>query len=222
MNYNRIYYELIDKARNRKIDDLEYYESHHIIPKCMKGSNKPENLVNLTAREHFIAHWLLHKNNPKNFSLLAAWNSFNRDNRGLRIKSHLYEYCRIKWIKELKGRKITHPDWWKNWTKSSVGTKWMNKNSKNFRAKQNEIEKLLDEGWVFGRITFERKPHSESHKEKIRNKVQERINDGWISPLKGRPQKKNVICPHCNKIGGGSQMARWHFNNCKVLVNQKT
>jgi hypothetical protein len=36
-----------------------YYEKHHILPRSMGGDNSKENLVNLTAREHFLAHWLL-------------------------------------------------------------------------------------------------------------------------------------------------------------------
>ena len=27
--------------------------------------------------------------------------------------------------------------------------------------------------------------------------------------------KKRIMCPHCNKIGGNSNMKRYHFNNCK-------
>lgn len=42
-----------------------YFEGHHIIPKSKGGtgnSNRPKNnpnIVLLTAREHFLAHWLL-------------------------------------------------------------------------------------------------------------------------------------------------------------------
>jgi group I intron endonuclease len=32
--------------------------------------------------------------------------------------------------------------------------------------------------------------------------------------LSGKPQKK-VECPYCNKVGGSSNMTRYHFNNCK-------
>ena len=38
---------------------LGYFEEHHILPKSLNGTDRPENLVNLTAREHFIAHALL-------------------------------------------------------------------------------------------------------------------------------------------------------------------
>jgi hypothetical protein len=39
----------------------EYTERHHVIPRCLGGSNKRENLVDLTFREHFLVHWLLIK-----------------------------------------------------------------------------------------------------------------------------------------------------------------
>lgn len=37
----------------------EHYEIHHIFPKSMGGTNDKDNLILLTAREHYIAHWIL-------------------------------------------------------------------------------------------------------------------------------------------------------------------
>lgn len=50
-----------------------YHERHHIVPKCMGGSNEKENLIDLFAREHFIAHKLLAQENPDNDKLTYAW-----------------------------------------------------------------------------------------------------------------------------------------------------
>lgn len=63
MNYAAIYESLVDNAKlqERKKCDGAYFERHHIIPRCFGGSNKSNNLVSLTAREHFIAHHLLVK-----------------------------------------------------------------------------------------------------------------------------------------------------------------
>ena len=41
------------------VPDGEYKERHHIVPKCMGGSDDEENLVDLLLREHIIAHKLL-------------------------------------------------------------------------------------------------------------------------------------------------------------------
>lgn len=57
--YTKCYYQLVDRANNRLHDPNQYYETHHVIPRCMGGSNAKSNLVKFTAREHYIAHMLL-------------------------------------------------------------------------------------------------------------------------------------------------------------------
>ena len=59
MNYQKIYEELINSRKDRILDG--YTEKHHIIPKSLGGSNCADNMIQLTAREHFVAHWLLWK-----------------------------------------------------------------------------------------------------------------------------------------------------------------
>ena len=56
--YTRWYYAIIIAAQsqNRKKNNGVYYENHHILPKSLGGDNSKDNLVNLTAREHFICH----------------------------------------------------------------------------------------------------------------------------------------------------------------------
>ncbi len=60
--YINWYTAITDKAKNRQL--YGYSESHHIIPRSLGGQDTPDNLVNLTAREHFICHWLLTKIYP--------------------------------------------------------------------------------------------------------------------------------------------------------------
>ena len=57
MNYQKVYNEIIERAKSRTLEG--YKENHHILPKCMGGGDEPENIVELTAREHFIVHKLL-------------------------------------------------------------------------------------------------------------------------------------------------------------------
>lgn len=52
-------------------DDI-YHEYHHIIPKCIGGTDASNNLISLTPKEHFIAHKLLVEENPNNVSLMGA------------------------------------------------------------------------------------------------------------------------------------------------------
>lgn len=58
--YTKWYYKLINNVQQRA-SFKGYGEEHHIIPKSLGGSNKPINLVKLTAKEHFIVHHLLTK-----------------------------------------------------------------------------------------------------------------------------------------------------------------
>jgi hypothetical protein len=59
--YTKIYFQIITKAQSetRFKSKENYFERHHIIPKSFGGSNKKNNLVLLTAKEHFICHLLL-------------------------------------------------------------------------------------------------------------------------------------------------------------------
>ena len=66
MNYQKIYDVIIQKSKSKNRKKLKknqelyvYYENHHILPKCLGGTNDSENLVLLTAKEHYICHKLL-------------------------------------------------------------------------------------------------------------------------------------------------------------------
>jgi len=55
------YNEFIVNRKYRIIPKNVYTEIHHIIPKCYGGDKSKENMIVLTAREHFIAHLILWK-----------------------------------------------------------------------------------------------------------------------------------------------------------------
>ncbi len=61
MNYNRIYEELIADRLANPPGEGEYVEWHHIVPRCLGGTDEPSNLVKLTPEDHFFAHLLLAK-----------------------------------------------------------------------------------------------------------------------------------------------------------------
>ena len=98
MNYQRIYNEMIQNAKQRNITG--YTETHHILPKSMGGSDDENNLVRLTAREHYIAHWLLTKFVPEenrrsmNYALWLMSQDKSSSAKGYRITSRQFEYNR--------------------------------------------------------------------------------------------------------------------------------
>jgi len=57
--YERWYQELIETRKGRHIPEDVYSESHHIVPRCLGGSDDSINRIDLFPKEHFIAHLLL-------------------------------------------------------------------------------------------------------------------------------------------------------------------
>lgn len=78
--------ESISLKGDRNID--EYTELHHIKPRCMGGTDSEDNLVRLTLREHFIAHWILWKAYPNHLGIASAFLQMNNKNPKLVYKSH--------------------------------------------------------------------------------------------------------------------------------------
>lgn len=98
MNYQKVHDLIIERAKTRVLVNGTYIENHHIIPKCMGGSNDKQNLVPLTGREHFIVHWLLHRIYPENHKLGVAFfrsSKVNHVDRQFTPSSRAYEEARI-------------------------------------------------------------------------------------------------------------------------------
>ena len=69
------YIDNIISSRGRFINNKNLYkERHHIIPKCCGGSNEEYNLIDLFPEEHYVAHYLLAKENPDNYKMAFALN----------------------------------------------------------------------------------------------------------------------------------------------------
>jgi hypothetical protein len=90
--YNNWYYSIIKKARNREIQG--YTEKHHIVPKSIGGINSSDNIVRLTAREHFICHVLLTKMTlgKERTKMLHAVGKFIQSTRFQKRKLNSREY----------------------------------------------------------------------------------------------------------------------------------
>jgi len=71
MDYQRIYNLIVDRARKRVLP--VYTEKHHVLPKCMGGSNEKGNIVAVTAKEHYLCHRLLCEIYPENKPLKKAY-----------------------------------------------------------------------------------------------------------------------------------------------------
>jgi len=111
--YENWYHAITERARTRKLDT--YTERHHIQPRSLGGSDDKDNLVELTAREHFICHWLLtkmHTGEAKS-KMIYALNGMKRGNEftqryETKITARVYENLKKEFSKvhseTMKGR----------------------------------------------------------------------------------------------------------------------
>jgi hypothetical protein len=92
MNYKKHYDVLIERARFRELDG--YKEKHHIVPCCMGGADDNDNLVDLTAEEHFVAHQLLVKMHPEELGLVFACHRMTHANETVVRNNKMYSWLR--------------------------------------------------------------------------------------------------------------------------------
>jgi len=106
MNYNKIYLSIINNAKKENRDRKEkYYEKHHILPKCIGGSDSLDNLIYLTPKEHFLCHRLLCEIYPNELKLkFALW--YMSNNKKYIISSRIYEKIRKNISNEISGKTI--------------------------------------------------------------------------------------------------------------------
>lgn len=103
--WKRHYDLLIEKAKNTNYGD-SYTEQHHIVPKCLGGSNSKNNIVRLSAREHYVAHQLLAKIYPQHPGLISACIIMCTDKDGNRINNKTYSWLRTKLAETMRNLRL--------------------------------------------------------------------------------------------------------------------
>lgn len=150
MNYERIYNEIIKRSKNRIL--VEYKERHHILPKSLGGLDDKTNIAVLTAREHFLCHWLLcrmHKDNKNAYpKMVKAFNMMLRargatHNRYVPGYSRIYETMR-KELSIVSKENIGERN-------SQHGTMWVH-NREIKQSKKVISGAVLEDGWELGRV----------------------------------------------------------------------
>lgn len=104
--YTKWYNDIINRSKSRVFTNKIYIENHHIIPRALNGNNSNENTARLTAREHFICHWLLTKMTTGTakqkmcgaFMMLSVSNK-TQHRYTKKINSKMYENYRIEFSK---------------------------------------------------------------------------------------------------------------------------
>lgn len=150
------------QKRISNIDYGEYGEHHHITPRSLGGTDEDENVVKLTAREHFICHWLLVKMYKKGSierkkMLCAFWKMKQSPTKSQKryLNSRAYEKLRIEFSNTMK-------DFQSNEKNSQFGKKWFT----NYETGESHsfLEKPNDK-WLEGRNLF----HGQTSELRIKN-----------------------------------------------------
>lgn len=156
------YKDFIDniiKTRGRFSCGEEYHERHHIVPKCMGGTNSEGNLIDLFAREHFIAHKLLANENPDNLSLVRAYSmmAFPKTNvhKRYELSPEEYEEARKAVSIALKGKSLSEEA--KNKLREYAIQRWSSE----------EARKEISERQMGENNSFYGKHHTDETREKM-------------------------------------------------------
>jgi len=191
--YTKWYYNIIDRAKSRVLAKEIYIEKHHIIPRSLGGTNDSKNLVELTAKEHFICHLLLSKmteGQNQNKMIHALWCMSMLTNRQKKYKIKSQTYSILKEKLSLVKRAQTP------WNKGLIGKYTQSEESNQKRSETMKGRTSPNKGKYGELNSFYGKQHSEKTIEQIKEKTKGRVpwNKGkrgcqvaWNKGLRTKP-----------------------------------
>jgi hypothetical protein len=217
--YTSRYYLIIENAKVRFWDG--YTETHHIIPRCLGGSDDKTNLIELNGHEHLVCHLLLRKMLPEgqnNGVIAAAWRMVNmEDENGNRHKVTGRVYAKLKeefakahsvtmkgrtpWN---KGYKETRPEVLKNIQKAALARPEQSKESRELQASKTRGQKRTDEqraNLSRGQTGIKKGPMKQEHRDKRSKKLKGiKKADSVVENMKKRVQERLAEGSHPTKI----------------------
>lgn len=234
--YTGWYYSIINQARGRNLSPEKYYEKHHIIPKSLGGSNRKENIVPLTAREHFVCHLLLIRmtTGTDKAKMVNAALRLATDKKDRKVTSRCYEYIkkiRVQYLRESTRGENNHFYGRKH---SDETRKKMSESRKKWSYTEEHLAKFRGRvGPMTGKTHNEetrkklsiagknRNPSEETKKKTSETMLAKNIRRSDETKEKMRKAKIGIkhpskACPHCGKFVTVGMFARWHGENCKV------
>jgi hypothetical protein len=148
MDYRKIYNNIVRRGQNRILEG--YTEKHHIVPRCLGGTDDADNLVSLTPEEHYLCHLLLVKIYPNNISLVKAAMFMTASNNYIKRNNKVYGWLKREYSNSIKGtgnpnhngqarKKYIEKHGVPKVSKEYVTIEWKDKISKRMQGKKNPI-----------------------------------------------------------------------------------
>jgi hypothetical protein len=241
--YKKWYNQITNNAKNRVLDT--YTESHHIIPRSLGGEDTADNLVNLTAREHFICHWLLTKftEGQDRYKMLNALRMMRAENPNqqrysTQITSRVYENLKQDYSEWQRQRVLGENNPMYGRTHTDEARRAISEKNKGKKLTKEQILKQIQAQTGRKRDPFSdewKQKMSEAHKGEKNHRygveVSEETRAKIGAKLKGRKQteeekarrgaankgkvREKKLCTHCNQPVAVNGYARWHGDNCR-------
>jgi hypothetical protein len=225
MNYQKVYNQLVERAKTRTKPDC-YTEIHHIIPRCLGGSDDSGNLVTLTAREHFICHWLLSRIYPEHRGLAYAFNMMCNVKLDVRYipSSIAYSEARERFSILRKGL-ITSEETCKKISKTLSGRKLTKEHSNNKKLAQTGLKRSEEIKNKFSEIqkqmSIDRPDIAEKRGLKLRGKKRTEEQKTYISQRTKEAIALKPISKETRKKISESQKGKKRSDEAKKKMSDK-
>jgi len=241
--YTRWYSQIIANAQNRVTEG--YNERHHIQPRSLGGADTADNLVNLTAREHFVCHWLLTKMTAgeDRYKMINALRMMRAEKEGQQryataITSRVYESIKQEYAELQSILRSGEGNGFYGKTHTVEARRRISEANKGRIQPPDEKEKQI--AAITGR---KRKPFSEEWRAKMAEKkkgennprygatVSEETKEKMRAKALGRKQSEETVrkkveavrgskrekklCPHCGEMIAVNTYSRWHGDKCR-------
>jgi len=217
--YEKWYSQIVERAQNRIFN--EYTELHHIVPRSLGGTNNIDNLVKLSAREHFICHWLLTKmftgtakSKMINAMYIMRAESSHQKRYQSKITSRVYENLRkdySKYISDMNKGRVQPLDEKVKQVKAQTGRKRA-PFSNEWRAKLSAASAGTNNSRYGVVVTDETRRKIGN---KIRGRKQTQEEKAKRSAANIGKKREKIHCTHCDQMVAVNGYARWHGDSCK-------
>jgi len=212
----KLYYKIIAKYANNSETDGIAFENHHIVPKCMGGSNDTSNIARIPSRVHFICHYLLTRmceEEQDKIKMKAAVGAFTMRSTGRNLNSREYAVAR-KGVSEYMKNRVVSQETRQKMSKYAIQRKLNPFKGKHHTERTKNILSESKKGKNHPFYGKKRPEHSRRMKitmkgRKFSNEHKKNISKSWHS------SRKLVKCSNCGLETTKSMNTRWHESNCK-------